>query len=150
VGGDVEGAGCEGEGLRVVSCNMLTFTGMNWWGDVPLLCVTTPRLRTSSSPISSMRRNTAWNAPRTLNAPMRCRFSHLKNSLILGFAGSCPSHCVLLSASAVCGVDARVERVVFVRMGVRWMWGLMIAWAATTDSRVKGREDVLVAMALVA
>jgi hypothetical protein len=40
-----------------------------------------------------------------------------------------------------------VERVVFVRMGVWWMCGLMRAWAAAMDSRVKGRDDVSVAMA---
>jgi hypothetical protein len=116
------------------------------WGfdfeDVPLLCVQTPLLCTSSRPSSSIKRVTAWNAPRTLNAPMRWRFSHLKNSRTLGLAGVWPSHCVLFNASAVCGLDARLFNVVLVRMGVRWMCGLIKAWAATTDSRVKGRDDV--------
>ena len=48
------------------------------------------------------------------------------------------------SASAVCGVDARVERVVFVRTGVRWMCGFIRVCAAVTASRVK--EGVWVLM----
>ena len=70
---------------------------------------------------------------------MRWKFSHLKNSLMFGFAGSCPSQSVPLSASAVCGVDARFDNVVLVCTGVKWMCGLMSSWAAMTESRVKGR-----------
>jgi len=29
-------------------------------------------------------------------------------------------------------------RVVFVSTGVLWMWGLIMAWAVWTDSRVRG------------
>jgi hypothetical protein len=66
---------------------------------------------------------------------------------MLGRAGSWPSHCVPTSASGVCGVDARVVKVVFVRIGVRWMCGLMSSWAARTEARVRGREEVLDDMA---
>jgi hypothetical protein len=133
VSGDGEGAGCEGKGLRVVSCvvlvmllcSFLVILGGEVKEVVPLLCVMTPFRLTSSMPCSSIKRSTAWKAPRTLNAPMRWKFSHLKNRRIFGFAGSCPSHCVPFSASCVCGVDARFDSVVFVRMGVRWIWGLM-------------------------
>lgn len=41
----------------------------------------------------------------------------------------------------VVGVEARAERVVEVRTGVRWMWGVMRAWAERTESRVSGRVD---------
>jgi len=105
--------------------------------DVPLLCVTTPVFLTSSIPFSSTSLSTAWNAPRTLNAPMRWKFSALKNSFIFGFAGSCPSHCVPLNASGLCGVHARFVNVVLVRIGVRCMYGLMSVWAASTEERVK-------------
>lgn len=44
------------------------------------------------------------------------------------------------SASGVWGVDARFESVVLVRMGVRWMCGLMRVWASSTYARVRGRS----------
>lgn len=110
--------------------------------NIPLLCVTTPLFCTSSTPNSSINLPTAWNAPRTLNAPMRWKFSALKNSRNFGFAGVSPAHWVPCSASGVCGVDARVVNVVLVRMGVRWMCGLIISWAARTEARVSGREEV--------
>ncbi len=81
---------------------------------LPELCVTTP-LASSSL----LNRDRAWKAPRTLNAPIRWKFSHLKKNLILGCAGIWPSKGVPRRASGVCGVDARVERVVDVRTGVR-------------------------------
>lgn len=87
--------------------------------DVPLLCVTTPLALTLSNPSSSINRRSAWNAPRTLNAPMRWKFSHLKNNRIFGVAAFLPSHCVSRSASAVCGVDAMLFSVVFVWICVR-------------------------------
>lgn len=86
--------------------------------DLPELCVTTPVFRTSSIPFSSTSLSTAWNAPRTLKAPIFWKFSALKNSRILGFAGSCPSHGVPFSASGDCGVDARLLSVVLVSTGV--------------------------------
>lgn len=107
--------------------------------NIPELCVTTPFFLTSSIPLSSTKRSTAWNAPLTLNAPIFWKFSALKNSLILGFAGSWPSHCVSLSAAGLCGVDARLESVVLVSTGVVWMWGLMRLCAATMESRVNGK-----------
>jgi hypothetical protein len=62
----------------------------------------------------------------------------LKNSLILGFAGVAPSHAVPTSASADCGVDAKLLIVVFVCTGVKCTCGRTISWAFCTDSRVSG------------
>jgi len=42
------------------------------------------------------------------------------------------------SASGDCGVDARSERVVDVKTGVRWIWDLMISWADSTEERSSG------------
>lgn len=106
--------------------------------NLPELWVTTPRLLTSSIPLSSTSLRTAWNAPLTLNAPIFWKFSALKNSLMFGLAGSCPSHGVPFNAAGDCGVDARFESVVLVSTGVVWMYGLIRACAARTDSRVRG------------
>lgn len=77
-----------------------------------------------------------------MNAPIFWKFSALKNSLILGFAGSCPSHGVHFNASGDCGVDARLLSVVLVSTGVVWMWGWTSLCAATMDSRVNGSSMV--------
>jgi hypothetical protein len=60
----------------------------------------------------SVKRDKALKAPRNLNAPMRCRFSHLKNS-------SAPS-----SSLAVRELTT----------GVRWAWPSSVRAAAATSS----------------
>jgi hypothetical protein len=145
VRGDVELLGDKGEGLSMISwkSDSAIVLGVYLGSDhVPLLCVVKPRFRTSSRPRSSISRSTAWNAPRTLKAPIRCRCSPLKKSRTFGLAGSCPSHFVLFSASGVCGVDAMLLRVVLVRIGVVWMCGRMSACAASTDARVRRRDPL--------
>lgn len=50
-----------------------------------------------------------------------------------------PSQGVLRRAVGDWGVEARVESVVEVRRGVRWMWGFMREWAERMEERVRGR-----------
>lgn len=83
-------------------------------------------------PISSISRRTAWNAPRALNAPTRCRFSHLKKRRIFGLAGVSCSVSPDNGEEGSCGVDASVLSVVLVSSGVRWMCGSMRACASST------------------
>lgn len=84
---------------------------------IPLLCVVTPRLLTSSIPISSIKRKIAWCAPRALNAPIFCWFSHLNHSRIFGLGASEPV-VVLGEADGLLTIRSSVFEV---RRGVWWM-----------------------------
>src|SRR5688572_25159600 len=77
---------------------------------LPDECVATPRAASASD-----NENTALVAPRALNAPTFCMFSHLKNRL--------PSDCW--------------SSVELVRTGVRWMRSRMRSCAARMASRVR-------------
>lgn len=78
--------------------------------------------------------STAWNAPRALKTPIRCRFSHLNHSRITGFAGFWPL------APWDLGVDAMVFNARLVSTGVRWIRCLIRSWALRVDSLVKGKH----------
>ena len=110
---------------------------------MPELVVTTPLERSSS-----LNRNRAWNAPRALKAPARCKFSHLKKKLILGCAGVRPSKGVPTRAFADCGEDASADSVFDVSTGVRWIWGFITWWADWTEALSKGAVLEMSAIAL--
>ena len=96
-------------------------------------------------PRSSIRRRIAWEAPRALNAPMRCMFSHLKKRRIFGLGASLAP---FWGGSSVLGgpmisrsagfVDAMRSSVRHVMTGVLWMSDLIFSWASWTDWRVNG------------
>jgi hypothetical protein len=89
---------------------------------------------------SGSSRVSAWKAPRTLKAPMRWKFSHLKKKRILGFAGVELSKGVPRKASGACGADAMASSVREVSTGVRCTCSLIFSWAACTEARVSGGQ----------
>jgi hypothetical protein len=102
---DTEGTRCECKCLCMVSfwINRRGQQGQFLWvarEDAPELCVTTPLSLppAASHSLSANNLSNAWKAPRTLNAPTFCRFSHLNHNRIVGQAGIWPSHGVPTSA----------------------------------------------------
>lgn len=107
----------------------------------------------ATHPSSALSLSTAWKAPRTLNAPTRCRFSHLNHSRMTGraFFSSCfsspspppaspPPRASRSPGLSPAGVDASRDSVELVSTGVRWTCGRTRLCAAITEARVKGGQ----------